>query len=50
MAKLLSGVSAYDPLTFAAVAFLLLLVALAARYVPTRRAIRADPMIALRRK
>jgi putative ABC transport system permease protein len=48
MAKLLFGVSAYDPLTFFAVACLLILVALTAAYIPARRAMRVDPTIALR--
>jgi putative ABC transport system permease protein len=48
MRSLLFGVSAVDPLTFAGVALLLTLAATAACYIPARRAIHTDPIIALR--
>jgi ABC-type antimicrobial peptide transport system permease subunit len=48
MRSLVFGMSASDPLTFAMVAAVLLLVAAVASYVPARRASRMNPMRALR--
>jgi predicted permease len=48
MASLLFGVRATDAVTFASVALLLTAVALAASYIPARRAMRTDPLHALR--
>jgi predicted permease len=48
ISKLLFGTAPLDPLTFAAVPILLAAVALAASYIPARRATRIDPIVALR--
>jgi putative ABC transport system permease protein len=48
MAKLLYSVSAVDPATFTAVAFVLAVIAMLAAYIPARRALRVDPLVALR--
>jgi len=48
MATLLFGISATDPLTFITISFVLLVVAMLASYIPSVRAMRVDPMVALR--
>ena len=48
LSTLLYGVKQNDPITFAIVAMLVMLIALCASYIPARRAARVDPMAALR--
>jgi putative ABC transport system permease protein len=48
ISRLLFGVNAADPLTFAATSSVILLVALAASYLPALKAIKVDPLVALR--
>jgi ABC-type lipoprotein release transport system permease subunit len=47
MANMLFGISSHDPLTFIGVAFLLILIAVAATYIPAWRAAKVNPTVAL---
>jgi putative ABC transport system permease protein len=48
MSRILYGVSSVDPITFAFVAIVLMLVAVVASYIPARQAMRVDPLVVLR--
>jgi putative ABC transport system permease protein len=48
VSSLLFGITSADPMSYAGVIFLLLVVVLLACYIPARRAMRVDPMVALR--
>jgi putative ABC transport system permease protein len=48
IASSLFGITAVDPVTFAGMSLLLIVVSLAASFIPARRATKVDPMIALR--
>jgi putative ABC transport system permease protein len=48
MKGLLFGISATDPITFAAISLLLVLIGLLASWFPARRATKVDPLVALR--
>jgi len=48
LSSMLFGLSAHDPIAFISVPLLLLIVAMVASYIPARRAMSVDPIVALR--